>query len=163
MKNLTTEMRRRGGGESQRSGSACAKMILKGSPQIPSPVILSEAPRQGFPYAAEERGVEGSRQRVGLTCNIKAFSRELAGAPFFIQSSSGSFDSPSPSLGLAQDDRGRLLRRILKIVIAALREIFDESAYERFLARTRAARSVVSYREFLREREAAVVRKPRCC
>ena len=49
------------------------------------------------------------------------------------------------------------------VLKAALREIFDESAYERFLERTQSARSVVSYREFLREREAAVARKPRCC
>jgi hypothetical protein len=46
---------------------------------------------------------------------------------------------------------------------AALREIFDESAYDRFLSRTDAARSAESYREFLRERESILARKPRCC
>jgi hypothetical protein len=46
---------------------------------------------------------------------------------------------------------------------AALREIFDESAYDRFLLRTRAARSITSYREFTRERDAAMLKKPRCC
>src|SRR5262245_29569934 len=57
----------------------------------------------------------------------------------------------------------RLIRRALDIALATLREIFDESAYERFLSRTQTVRSVASYREFLREREATIVRKPRCC
>jgi hypothetical protein len=48
-------------------------------------------------------------------------------------------------------------------VVAMIREIFDESAYDRFLARVGASRSIHSYREFLREREEAMVRKPRCC
>jgi hypothetical protein len=46
---------------------------------------------------------------------------------------------------------------------ATLREIFDETAYDRFLARAGAPRSIGTYREFLREREEAMVRKPRCC
>ncbi|HEY6273016.1 MAG TPA: hypothetical protein VIX19_13620 [Terriglobales bacterium] len=53
--------------------------------------------------------------------------------------------------------------RTLQTVLAALREIFDESAYERFLAGTSASRSAASYRDFLRDREAALARKPRCC
>ncbi len=48
-------------------------------------------------------------------------------------------------------------------LLAALREIFDENAYERFLVRTQALRSIASYRKFLREREAEIARKPRCC
>ncbi|MGC2743465.1 MAG: hypothetical protein WA672_09770 [Candidatus Angelobacter sp.] len=51
----------------------------------------------------------------------------------------------------------------MQIVRATLREIFDESAYDRFLLRTDASRSVASYREFMRERDADVVKKPRCC
>jgi len=50
--------------------------------------------------------------------------------------------------------------RVLK---ATLREIFDESAYDRFLAHTRSERSVSSYRAFMRERESTMARKPRCC
>jgi hypothetical protein len=46
---------------------------------------------------------------------------------------------------------------------AALREIFDESAYDRFLLRTHGSRSVASYRAFTRERDAAMLKKPRCC
>jgi hypothetical protein len=55
------------------------------------------------------------------------------------------------------------LRHAWQIVRAMVREIFDESAYERFLARTQGRRSVASYRQFQREREAGMERKPRCC
>jgi hypothetical protein len=48
-------------------------------------------------------------------------------------------------------------------LLAAIREIFDESAYERFLLRTKAARTIASYREFTRERDASMQKKPRCC
>jgi hypothetical protein len=73
-----------------------------------------------------------------------------------------SFDHP-----ITRDHRitrsSNRLRHVLLIILATLREIFDESAYDRFLSRTRAPRSVESYREFLRERESIVARKPRCC
>jgi hypothetical protein len=46
---------------------------------------------------------------------------------------------------------------------AVIREIFDESAYDRFLSRTKAPHSVESYRAFMLERESAIARKPRCC
>ena len=46
---------------------------------------------------------------------------------------------------------------------AVVREIFDESAYDRFLLRTHASRSVSSYRAFSRERDAVMLKKPRCC
>ncbi|MGZ4889235.1 MAG: hypothetical protein ACXWBH_08645, partial [Candidatus Angelobacter sp.] len=44
-------------------------------------------------------------------------------------------------------------RNAIRTLLAALREIFDESAYERFLLRTHASRSRASYREFTRERD----------
>lgn len=50
-----------------------------------------------------------------------------------------------------------------KIIWGMLREIFDESAYDRFLQRTRATRSIESYRSFVREREAVIAKRPRCC
>jgi hypothetical protein len=53
--------------------------------------------------------------------------------------------------------------RVIPTIRAVLREIFDESAYDRFLSRTHAFRSVASYREFTRERDAAMLKKPRCC
>jgi len=55
------------------------------------------------------------------------------------------------------------LRNFLRTIFNILREIFDESAYERFLLRTHSSPSVTSYREFMREREEAMARRPRCC
>jgi len=55
------------------------------------------------------------------------------------------------------------MNRAMQTIRATLREIFDESAYDRFLLRTHALRSVTSYREFTRERDAAILKKPRCC
>jgi hypothetical protein len=54
-------------------------------------------------------------------------------------------------------------RKAVRTFRATLREIFDESAYDRFLLRTHASRSIASYREFTRERDAAMAKKPRCC
>jgi hypothetical protein len=58
---------------------------------------------------------------------------------------------------------GDLLLKMMQTMKAMLREIFDESAYDRFLLRTHASRSVASYRAFTQERDAAMVKKPRCC
>jgi hypothetical protein len=55
------------------------------------------------------------------------------------------------------------LTSALQTLRAALREIFDESAYDRFLLRTKVPRSVTSYRDFMQERDAAMATKPRCC
>ena len=52
---------------------------------------------------------------------------------------------------------------LYRTLLAALREIFDESAYDRFLLRTNASRTAASYRAFTRERDAAMLKKPRCC
>jgi len=55
------------------------------------------------------------------------------------------------------------LKSLWKIAAATLREIFDESAYERFLARHKLVSSAASYTQFCRDREQTVVRRPRCC
>ncbi|HEV8183602.1 MAG TPA: hypothetical protein VGQ61_14575 [Candidatus Angelobacter sp.] len=55
------------------------------------------------------------------------------------------------------------LTTALQTLFAAIREIFDESAYERFLLRTNAGRSIASYRDFTHERDSAMLKKPRCC
>ncbi|HXW99758.1 MAG TPA: hypothetical protein VEJ00_00975 [Candidatus Acidoferrales bacterium] len=56
----------------------------------------------------------------------------------------------------------RLIQAV-RIVLAALREIFDEAAYTRFLRRRQMQSSRRAYAEFWREREAAQARRPRCC
>lgn len=57
----------------------------------------------------------------------------------------------------------RAIRVVLEVLLATLREIFDESAYARFLARRRLAPSRFSYGEFLREGDEGRARRPRCC
>ena len=53
--------------------------------------------------------------------------------------------------------------RFCRLILSMLREIFDENAYARFLAREGTSSSRGAYAAFLREREAAVQRRPRCC
>ncbi|HEY4902157.1 MAG TPA: hypothetical protein VIH89_01665 [Candidatus Sulfotelmatobacter sp.] len=55
------------------------------------------------------------------------------------------------------------LVRVLRILRATLREIFDEASYARFLQRTNASSSPGAYAAYWREREASHARKPRCC
>jgi hypothetical protein len=65
--------------------------------------------------------------------------------------------------GHRKDLAPELMNRVMRTIRAVVREIFDESAYDRFLLRTHASRSVASYRAFTRERDAAMLKKPRCC
>lgn len=55
------------------------------------------------------------------------------------------------------------LRTFCSILRAVAREVFDESAYERYLAHAHKMRSTASYRAFLQERHAGIARRPRCC
>jgi hypothetical protein len=55
------------------------------------------------------------------------------------------------------------LRKITATLMATLREIFDESAYKRFLSRNRICSSSRAYAAFLREQENAKARRPKCC
>ena len=58
------------------------------------------------------------------------------------------------------------MKRILFVagtVVAALREIFDEAAYSRFLQRAGIASSSGAYAAFRREFEEAKLRRPKCC
>jgi len=50
-----------------------------------------------------------------------------------------------------------------KILLSALREIFDEAPYGRFLQRTGMKSSPAAYALFLRESEQVRNRRPRCC
>jgi hypothetical protein len=50
-----------------------------------------------------------------------------------------------------------------RILLAALREIFDESAYARFLSRTQMVSSPQAYAAFRLEFEEAKARRPKCC
>lgn len=66
--------------------------------------------------------------------------------------------------GGAEKNRFRVFFGVLAGTFnATLREIFDESAYDRFLQRTGAIHSTESYRAFMRDRESAMAQMPRCC
>jgi len=49
------------------------------------------------------------------------------------------------------------------VFVSCLREIFDESAYARFLSRVEKESSPETYAAFRREYEIGKVRRPRCC
>jgi len=55
------------------------------------------------------------------------------------------------------------LRSAWDLLRAAVSEIFDESAYRRFLERTGLTNGTASYRAFVAERDSLAARKPRCC
>jgi len=54
-------------------------------------------------------------------------------------------------------------RQALRLLLATVREIFDESAYQRFLIRHQLGSSRVAYAAFLREQETRKARQPKCC
>jgi hypothetical protein len=56
-----------------------------------------------------------------------------------------------------------VITRSCALLVAALREIFEESAYQRFLARAQVESSPAAYSDFLRENEADRARRPKCC
>jgi hypothetical protein len=53
--------------------------------------------------------------------------------------------------------------KAVQILVATLREIFDEAAYARFLRRTQMTSSPTAYAAFWREQESSRARRPRCC
>jgi hypothetical protein len=55
------------------------------------------------------------------------------------------------------------LLRVLGILNATLREIFDESAYDRFLELHQVLPGRDSYAAFRRELEGMKARRPKCC
>jgi len=55
------------------------------------------------------------------------------------------------------------ISKTVRIVLATLREIFDEAAYHRFLERTQMESSPAAYAAFWRERESIHLRRPKCC
>jgi len=56
-----------------------------------------------------------------------------------------------------------LVFQVARILLATLREIFDETAYARFLRRTHRESSADAYAAFWQERESIHVRQPKCC
>lgn len=57
----------------------------------------------------------------------------------------------------------RRFHGVLNVLLAILREIFDESAYARYLEKHQLASSRQAYAGFSREYELVKARRPRCC
>ena len=57
----------------------------------------------------------------------------------------------------------KALARAFAVLVEMLQEIFDESAYQRFLNRNELQSSSQAYAMFLQENEQAKSRRPRCC
>jgi hypothetical protein len=55
------------------------------------------------------------------------------------------------------------IRSSWRILVAMLREIFDEAAYARFLRREGKLSSSESYASFRREFDEEKLRRPKCC
>ena len=52
---------------------------------------------------------------------------------------------------------------VTRLMLSTLREIFDESAYSRFLTRRDLSSCPRAYAAFLREQEGIKARRPKCC
>lgn len=66
---------------------------------------------------------------------------------------------PSDALGPSV----HAVKAAVRTFLSCLREIFDESAYARYLARAGQTSSIDSYAAFRQETELAKTRRPRCC
>jgi hypothetical protein len=100
----------------------------------------------------KEHSIEPATDHVGTAapgCPIERSSTRVAG---------GGTGSPVRAMKLAER-----LKSCGEIFLAALREIFDESAYARFLNQKQLASSRAAYASFRQEYEITKARRPRCC
>jgi len=77
--------------------------------------------------------------------------------------------APARVTSEAKPDRGKAdtilaaITRSFAVLIAVLQEIFDESAYKRFLERSQLESSPKAYAVFRNENDQAKSQRPRCC
>jgi hypothetical protein len=93
-----------------------------------------------------------------LPCGAVALARETCSADTPVR------ETPKPEMAKARPNP--ILTAIIhgfSVVDATLREIFDESAYQRFLDRSQLQSSPSSYAMFRQETEQAKALRPRCC
>ena len=69
----------------------------------------------------------------------------------------------SKGLVFSIGNRQSAIGNALRLLLSALREIFDENAYSRFLQLRQLEPSRASYAEFQRENSLRRERRPRCC
>jgi hypothetical protein len=71
--------------------------------------------------------------------------------------------SGTAALGCPVEESSTRFRHGFRLLLATVREIFDESAYQRFLVRHGMPSGRAAYAAFLREQEAGKARHPKCC
>jgi hypothetical protein len=78
-------------------------------------------------------------------------------------------DTPVREMSKARVDRAgtnpilAAILRLFTVFRAVISEIFDESAYQRFLDRSQLQSSANAYATFRKENDQAKSRRPRCC
>jgi hypothetical protein len=171
----STEARRHGersgnreiGKSGDRKGEFTAETRRRGENQKPTTEARRHGERSGDLVIAHDRVIglaAGSDQSAKVEQAIYLCHPERAGAD-----ATASRRTPAktgPELAVSGSSHKTLkdaLVAAFQTIRAMLSEIFDESAYNRFLLRTHASRSIASYRAFTRERDAAMLKKPRCC
>jgi hypothetical protein len=65
--------------------------------------------------------------------------------------------------GSPREQCAQVFRQVLSLMLATVREIFDESAYQRFLSQRQLGSSRATYALFLGEQETRRARQPKCC
>jgi hypothetical protein len=123
--------------------------------------MKSAANKKGFHHGdTETRRHLGQIAKITIIAKIAVIERQTNNQDF---SAHGTPGQATEKYQRTRKNAIGAFEKLLRILLATLREIFDENAYQRFLARTGSTASVQSYREFMRERETAMATKPRCC
>ena len=55
------------------------------------------------------------------------------------------------------------LPQVVAVLVSLLKEIFDESAYDRFLERNQISSSTMAYAAFREENDQLKAQRPKCC
>jgi hypothetical protein len=71
--------------------------------------------------------------------------------------------SPGRVAGKPYPSRLAWLPQVASAITSLLKEIFDESAYSRFLERNRISPSATAYARFREENDRLKAQRPRCC
>jgi hypothetical protein len=73
------------------------------------------------------------------------------------------FPAGTSASAVRDEHRSTRFRHVLQLLLATMREIFDESAYQRFLTRHQLNSSRASYAVFVEDQESRKARQPKCC
>jgi hypothetical protein len=114
---------------------------------------LEDTALKGLGFSPAEKQLRGE---AALAAEVRSSRQDGPRHPLAEALQSKSNPSPNNSLR-------KRIKNAFSLLLSTLREIFDESAYARFLARRQIATSPKAYADFLRETQAHCERRPRCC